>query len=459
VRRVDRSTMPVPGPPGAYVFPRIARRTLANGLELRAVSHRSVPVVALVLLVPGGSSADEGGHMGLTSLTADLLDEGSRGQSALEVSDRIARIGGDLDVEVNHDATVISLVTLDRFLDTGLDLLHEVSTAPNLAESDFARVRQLRLERLRQLKDHPGALADRAFAEVLYGAHPYGRPGYGTAASLTAVTAEDVRAFHARMYQPAGATLVIAGDRPVEALLDAGEAIFGRWANDFAQTALPRDLGRAEPPPAPTVRLGFISKPGAAQSELRLGHVSTSRETPDYHALLLLNAVLGGQFVSRLNMNLRESKGYTYGVRTGFDLRRGKGPFILQTSVGSSVTVPALREALMELRDIREARPITADELALAQSSVALGYPRGFETVQQLARSAAQLALHDLPDSYFEEFVPRLQAVTLDEVHAAARHHLDPARLAAVVAGDIEAIGAGLDQLGLGEPAMVTPPL
>jgi predicted Zn-dependent peptidase len=201
-----------------------------------------------------------------------------------------------------------------------------------------------------------------------------------------------------------------------------------------------------------------VPRPGAAQSELRLGHVATSRRTPDYHALVLLNTVLGGQFVSRLNMNLREDKGYTYGVRTGFDLRRGDGPFVLQTSVGTEVTVPALGEAFTELREIRDGRPVTADELALAKSSVALGYPRGFETVQQIARSVAQLALHDLPDSYFEEFVPRIEAVTLEEVAAAAQRYLDPDRMATVIVGDQERVSETLSVLGLG-PAQTVAPL
>jgi predicted Zn-dependent peptidase len=214
--------------------------------------------------------------------------------------------------------------------------------------------------------------------------------------------------------------------------------------------------GSQQTPRTPAVRLGVVQRAGAAQWSCAWA-VAASRATPDYHALVLLNTVLGGQFVSRLNMNLREDKGYTYGVRTGFDLRRGEGPFVLQTSVGTDVTVPALVEALREIQEIRGSRPVTADELALAQSSVALGYPRGFETVQQVARSAAQLALHDLPDSYFEEFVPRLEAVTLDDIAAAAVRYLDPARMATVVVGDIEKVGATLGGLGLGSVPVVPP--
>ncbi|HVG84258.1 MAG TPA: pitrilysin family protein [Vicinamibacterales bacterium] len=457
--RVDRTKMPVPGAPRPFAFPTIARATLGNGLQVRVISHTSVPVAATVLLVPGGSSADAPDQAGLASLTADLMDEGSRGHSALEISDRIARMGGDLDLEVSHDATVISLATLDRFLDLGLALVHEICTTPNLAEPDFLRVRQLRLERLRQLRDHPAALADRAFAQLLYQSHPYAQPGHGTAASLGGLTPADVRQYHAAMFQPDGATLVVAGNQPAAVLLEKATAAFEGWLADPSLPMIARDRGRLDPPRAPSARLAIVPRPGAAQSELRLGHVSTSRRTPDYHALVLLNTVLGGQFVSRLNMNLREDKGYTYGVRTGFDLRRGDGPFVLQTSVGTEVTVPALGEAFNELRAIRNGRPVTSDELALAKSSVALGYPRGFETVQQIARSVAQLALHDLLDSYFEEFVPRLEAVTLDEVAAAAQRYLDPERMTAVIVGDHDRVGETLDVLGLGPAQTVAPPI
>ncbi|MDH4064907.1 MAG: insulinase family protein, partial [Acidobacteriota bacterium] len=455
--RADRTRLPVPGPPRAFQFPRIARRRLANGLEMRAVAHRSVPVAAMVLLVPGGSSADAAERTGLASITADLLDEGSRGQSALEVADRIARIGGDFDIEVTSDATVLSLATLDRFFEVGLSLVHEMATAPNLAAADFERVRQLRLERLRQLRNLPTAIADRAFAQVLYQTHPYAQPGFGTAASLDVITLDDVRAFHARMFQPEGVTLVLTGDRDPEDLLALGEAAFGGWQAAHGPAVDLRDRGRQLTPALPGARLAVIDRPGSAQSELRIGSIAARRATPDYHAIVLLNAVLGGQFVSRLNMNLREGKGYTYGVRTGFDLRRGPGPFVVQTSVGTDVTAPAIAEALGELRAIRGERPVTADELALARSSVALGYPRGFEVSQQVARAVSQLALHDLPDSYFEEFVPRLQAVTLDEVAAAAGTYLDPDRMATVVVGDLSRVGVALSTLGLGDPVVVPP--
>jgi predicted Zn-dependent peptidase len=207
----------------------------------------------------------------------------------------------------------------------------------------------------------------------------------------------------------------------------------------------------------PLARLGVVGREGAAQSELRIGQTCTTRATPDYHALLVLNTILGGQFVSRLNLNLREQKGYTYGVRTVFDLRRGVGPFVMQTSVATDVTSAAITEALAEFRDIAGARPPTGDELALACASVTRGYPRGFETATQVVRSVAQLALHGLPDSYFDEFIPRVNAIAVEGVARVAREYLDTARMSVVIVGDVDKIGPTLETLGLGRTAILSP--
>lgn len=455
--RVDRTRLPVPEPVGVFRFPHIARRALANGVEIRAVSHRAVPVVSAVLLMPGGASADPAGRPGLAALTADLLDEGSGGRGALEVADAIARVGGDLDVDVGPDHTMVALAALGRFLEPGLAILAELATAPTLAEADFERVRKLRIERLRQLRDHAPAVAERAFARLLYGTHPYAHVGLGTEASLSAVTLDELHAFHAALYTPAGATVVIVGDHPEQVLLDAAAAAFGAWTASAGSGQLDARGGMATPPRQPTARLAIVPRPGSAQSELRIGQVCAARSTPDYHTLVVLNTVLGGQFVSRVNLNLREDKGYTYGARTGFDLRRGLGPFVFQTSVQTEVTAEAIVEAQREIRDIRGERPPTDAELETARAAVTLGFPRGFETAQQVSRSVAQLALHGLPDTYFEEFVPTVNAVTTEDLARAAVTHLDPARMVTLVVGDREKVGDSLASLGMGEPVLVEP--
>jgi predicted Zn-dependent peptidase len=457
VSRVDRSRLPVPAGDPPFRFPRIARRTLANGLDLRAVSHQSVPVASIVLLVPGGSSVDPPDAHGLVSLTAGLLDEGSRGQSALDIADRVARIGGDLDLDVGTDAVVIGLTTLDRFLGTGLELLREIVTEPNLANDDFNRLRNLRLERLRQLKDHAGAMAERAFARVVYGDHPYGHLTHGSEAPLTAMTVEQIRHMHAALFAPQGSTLIVVGERPEDELLDAAAGAFDAWHASVSPLDIDRFAALAPPPERPSTPFAVVARAGAAQSELRIGHACAARSTPDYPAILLLNTILGGDFVSRLNSNLREHKGYTYGVRTGFSLRRGIGPFAMQTSVGTDVTAPALEQAWLEIRDIATTRPATADEVARAFASVSKGYPRGFETGGQIARSVAQLALHGLPDTYFEEFVPRLATVTAEDITRAAQRYLDPTRMTTVIVGDVDKIAESLRQTGFGAFEVLPP--
>ncbi len=451
--RVDRSTLPATGPARAFRLPRIEKRTLANGLEIRALEHRAVPVVSMVVILPGGSSADPAGRPGLAALTADLIDEGSGGRDALEVADRLARLGADLDIDVTVDATVISITTLARCLGPALEMLAEIITAPTITGEDFARVRNLRLDRLRQMRDHAPAVAERAFARLLYRDHPYGHLSLGTEASLEATTADEVRAFHQGTYVPAGATLVIAGDAGAGDLLDAGAGIFGGW--EARVSTADRAAALAPPSLVPAERLAVVPRPGAAQSELRIGHVCASRDTPDYHALLLLNTILGGQFVSRINLNLREDKGYTYGARTGIDLRRGLGPFVLQASVQTEVTAAAITEAIREIEVVRGARPVTGPERDLAVASLTLGYPRGFETAQQVARSVAQLALHRLPDSYFEDFVPAVSQVSVSEITRVAQDYLNPSRLVTLVVGDHAVIAESLSTLDLGAPAVL----
>lgn len=455
--RVDRSRLPEPGPDRPFHFPRVAKRRLSNGLELRAVRHRDAPVANVTALVPGGASADPDHRPGLVSLTTDLLAEGCRGQSALEFADRISLIGGDLDLDVNHDAMVVSLTALHRFLETDLELVRDIVIEPNLAAEDFERVRALRLDRLRQISVHAPAIADRALARVVYGEHPYGHAILGTRMSLTSAALEDVRALHAAAFVPEHSTAVIVADVDEGALLDLGERTFGAWRGPAGGAAsVDREAGLRPSPPGPAVRVGVVPRAGAAQSELRIGLVSAARATPDYYALVLLNAVLGGQFVSRINMRLRQEKGYTYGVRTAFDFRRGRGPFVLQTAVATDATASAVADALSELAGVAAARPVTADELALARASLAKGYPRGFETAAQVGRSVAHLALHDLPDSTFEDFIPRLDAVSVDEVTAVACKYLDRSRMAVVIVGDWDRISGLPSGLGDGQPVEIT---
>lgn len=446
--RADRSALPRPGPNPAFRFPSISRDALPNGLRLWAVPDGRLPIVSLLLLIEAGSAADPEDAYGLASITGDMVDEGSGARSALEMHDALARIGAQFETEVGSDATVLSVTVLSRHLEPALILLGDMVVRPRLAEVDFARVRQLRMHRLRQLRDQPAASADRAFLEWIYGDHPYGHLAVGSEASLERMTVERVAAFHDLAYRARRATLIAAGDVMPDALAAAAARAFGEWRDEAARIA-PERLG---PPANGAHGLAILPRQGAAQSELRIGHVGASRATPDYYALLALNMTLGGQFISRVNLNLRQHKGYTYGARTSFEFRRGPGPFLLQTAVQTNVTADAVREALREIEGIRGSRPVTEQELEVAQAALTRSHARNFETAEQIARAALQLALHNLDDDYFDGFVDRVNSITTSEVLDAAERHLDPARLATVIVGDAEAIGGPLRAAGFGEP-------
>jgi zinc protease len=433
------------GPEPAFTFPEIRRRVLGNGLRVWTVEHSGVPVVNMLLLLPAGAADDPAPLPGLAAITGDMLDEGCGDMSALELHEALGRIGAALDTEVGSDATVLGITTLERFAPRGMDLLAQIATRPRFEPREFDRVRALRLNRLTQLRDVPSAVAERAFIQRLYGHHPYGHLSIGTEASLASVTVDDAAKFHARHYDPRFCTLILSGTGTHDALAALAESAFGGWKADPD-----RALGGRSPqvPAVPSDRLVLVHRQGAAQSELRIGHVSVTRSTPDYHKLLTLNMILGGQFVSRINMKLREEKGYTYGARTSFDLRRGPGVFVLQASVQSEATVDALGESMEQLRAIRGERPVTHDELLLGRAALTRGYPRNFETGEQIARGAAQLSLYGLPDDYFSRFVPSVLALREEDLTQAASDYIRPDRLLTVIVGDRDKIGPSLETLG-----------
>jgi predicted Zn-dependent peptidase len=451
---VDRARLPALGPDPSLRFPEIRRRTLSNGLRVWTVEHHAVPLVSFLVLVPVGAAADPLERPGLAAITSDMLDEGCGDLDAMALHEALGRIGGHLDSEIGSDATILALSGLARFADRASALIADMVVRPRFDAPDFQRVRELRLNRLIQLRDLAPALADRAFTRLLYRDHPYGHTPLGTEESLQSVTLAEVRAFHGGRFVPSQTTVIAAGDATHDALAASVEAAFGGWS--APSTGEPPDPAQWPLPEPPEDRIAIVNRPAAAQSELRIGHIGVPRRTPDYHALLVLNIVLGGQFVSRINMNLREDKGYTYGARTSFDFRRGAGPFAFSASVQSDVTIEAVIEALNELQAIRGDRPVTATELQTGRAALTRGYPRSFETAEQISRGAAQLALYDLPDDYFSTFVPKVLAVNEAAVTNAAEQYIDPARLVTVIVGDREKIAPGIARLNMGVPAELT---
>ncbi len=452
---VDRTRLPAIGPDPELQFPRAEKRHLANGLRLWSVERRDLPVVCLLLMWPVGVAADPDTQPGLAAFTADLLDEGSGNRTGFQLHEELARLGAELDIEVTPDAIYITLTTLEHHLDAGLSLLADLVTDPRFDEADVARVRALRLGRLRQLRDIPGAVADRTLTARLYGSHPYGHTALGTEQSLSTISTDDLRGFHRNYLLRIPPLLIAVGDIHQSTL---AERVTRAWTDRHAWTMAPAvaepDRGLSVPQTSGW-RLAVIDRPGAAQSELRVARVALPRATPDYYTLNVLNVILGGSFVSRINLNLRAEKGYTYGARSSFEFRRLPGPFTVQASVQTNATVESVSEILREIREIQGPRPATAGELSRAHAALVRGYPRGFETVQQIADAWSQVALFELPDDAFERFMPSIRAVTGADVSAAARRHLPPGDFHIVVVGDADRIRLGLSRLGLGEPMEV----
>jgi predicted Zn-dependent peptidase len=451
MNKADRSKLPEVGPDPVLQFPPIEKAKLSNGLNVWTIEHRDVPLVVFVMVLPAGAAADPDDRPGLAALVGDMLDEGCGSRSAMDLHDILARLGAQLETEVGADATVVTLSVLAQNMSRGASLLAEMLREPRFEQKEFDRVRDLRLNRLLQLRDLAPAVADRAFTQLLYRNHPYGHLAIGTEGSLRGMMLREVVTFYRRAYSPERMTLIAVGDASHAQLLQASTEGFQAWSPASEEgAAAPVDAAHVDPPRHTQERLAVVHRPSAAQSELRIGQVAAERRTTDYHALVVLNMILGGQFVSRINMNLREEKGYTYGARTAFDFRRGRGPFLLQVGVQTDVTADALREALSELSAIRGDRPATDAELNMAKAALTRGYPRNFETADQIARAAGQLALYELPDDYFSQFTPRVNGVDVAAITRVAQAYLDPARMLTVVVGDRDKITAPLAALNLG---------
>ncbi len=442
---LDRSRVPEVGAPPALELPEIQDYALDNGLRVVLVERHALPLVSLQLQFKGGASAHPASRAGLASLTADMIDEGTASRSALEIADAVDLLGATLTSTAGYDASQVRLGVLRSRLPEALAILAEVVTRPSFPESELDRVRRERLARVVQRSDLPAALADDAFADVLYGAgHPYGAPLLGTKESLEALARDEVVAFHEARYAPGQGTLVVAGDVTRETLDSLLADAFAGWS------------GRGEDPaPLPTAASGsrrtihIVDKPGAAQSEVRVGRVSVARDTDAYYPLTVLNTVLGGSFTSRLNMKLREEKGYTYGAGSFLDLRRAPGPFLATSAVATPVTDSAVVEFVREIARMAE-EPVPEDELTRAWNYLALRLPQRFESLDDVVQRLAELALYDIPLDFYQGYVDGVRAVDAQEIVRAARSLLDPGRMAIVVVGDRATIEEPLRELGLG---------
>jgi zinc protease len=448
----DRSAPPAIGPPPDLDLPAIVERRLSNGLPVWVVSMHEVPVVQVSVVLRIGSSEDPPARFGLASLTAAMLDEGAGTRDALEIADAIEYLGASLVTGSSYDASTIRLGVPVARLAQALPVMADVVQRPTFPEAELERLRRERLTRLLQARDDPGSIASAGFPRVLYGSeHRYGTGEIGTAATIERLTADDLRAFYRERYRPERAVVLVVGDITADAALALLEPAFGGWSDAGAAPARATLPAAAQPVAR---RVYLVDRPGAAQSEIRIGGIGAARASEDFFAIQVLNTVLGGSFTSRLNQNLREKHGYAYGAGSAFALRRFPGPFVASAAVQTDRTAEALTEFFRELDAIRQRVP--PDELEKARNYLALGMPADFETTGQLIARLQELAVFELPRDYFDEYVDRLQAVTAADVERVARRYIRPDRFVVVVVGDRATIEPRIRALELGPLAVLS---
>lgn len=447
-----RSTPPRPAEVRPSHFPEVRRATLANGLEVVVAETHRFPLVSLELVMNAGGTAEGAENAGLATLAANLLESGAGERGADEIAERAEGLGISLDTTAGWDVTQSGFTALSARLEEGMELLSDLVRRPTFPESEIERLREERLGTLAHRRVDPSALASEVFSRYTFAEDThFARPLSGTEATVRGIGREQVAAFHAARYAPAGSSLVAAGDVSVDRMVALAERFFGDWKGESIPVAVPPVRPRSERP-----LVVVAHRPGAVQSEIRVGHVGVERGAPDYIHLLVMNTILGGSFSSRLNMNLRERRGYTYGATSSWAARRQRGAFYASAAVQTEVTAHSVEEILREIQGMREAE-VTADELRDARDYLAGIFPLTIETTSGVATRLAGMVTYGLPSDYYQGHRERILAVTAGDVLEAARRRLHPDRVVVVVAGDAEQVKGPLEALGLGEVEVVDP--
>jgi zinc protease len=443
---------PSPGAPRDYHFPRFMRFQLSNGLTVLNAHLPGRALLAVQLLLPGGGWTEPPEQGGVTVLTARAMPEGTLRRDANEFIEAGERLGAEIHAEATWEALTAAMEVPRSHFAAALELLAEMVFEPAFADEEVERLRDERMNDLLQAWSDPRRRAERVFPETIFGhASPYSRPLAGVQSTVRGLNRSAVTARHAALLDPATATLVVAGDLAGQLLGQIAEEHLGKRA--VAGPANAASPASRDSVPA-AARVVLVDKPGAPQSEIRIGHVGVSRKTPDFHAIAVLNAILGGTFNSRLNRILREEKGYTYGISSSFDMRRQPGPFVVRTAVETAVTLPAINEILRIVREFGQS-DVESDEIDIARDYLVGVFPLRFEAASQVAGALGGLVALDLPDDELDRYRPGVAAVTAADVRATANRNIRPDELAVVVVGDAASVEPEVRAAGLGELTVV----
>ena len=438
-----RNTMPVSGPQPALHAPIPTKHVLANGLTVYSVSKMGLPLVNVALIVRSGSAQDPTALPGLAGFVGEMLKTGTDSTKAEAIADAVESRGTSIEVDVDEDAITVGSTMLKDNFEPVFDVLADIAQHASFNSEEIKRVRSLREAGLKQAQDNPQQAAAQVFRRVVYGEHAYAHMPAGTLNTVKQVARKDLQTYFKRHFRPANAAVVVVGDLSNEDALAAVEKRLGSWKGETA--AAPALGAPLEQKPEVTL----VPRADAPQSQLMIGELGISRTDPDYFNMVICNAILGGLFNSRINMNLREDKGYTYGARSIFDFMRERGPFFVATGVRTNVTDLAIKEILKEIDTIRVS-DVTAEELQNAKSRYSLSLPGYFQTVDGIASMMSTIYMFDLPLDYYQKVPERINAVTVADVRRVAEQHLQPEKLSIVVLGDKNKISTGLTNLQRG---------
>jgi predicted Zn-dependent peptidase len=442
-QEVDRTKPPKLPEARALKIPEIQKFLLSNGLKVVLIEKHEVPLVQINLSINVGSVNDQADKVGLANLTLDMMDEGASGKSSLELADAIDFLGARISTGAGMHSSSISLSTPLSKFDEALKIMSDIVLRPDFPQKELDRKKKDRLTSLLQMYDQPTAIASAAFNGILFGKeHPYGR--MTNESIIKSFSSDDLKNFYKKYFVANNATIIAVGDVKANDLKKKLEAVFGKWKKGEIKAEKIKEASQV----ANRV-VYLIDKPAAAQSVISIGRIGTERLTADFNSLIVMNTILGGSFTSRLNNNLREIHGYTYGANSRFIFRPIPGSFIASSSVQTEVTDKALFEFFNELNAIRE--PIPEDELARGKNLVALSYPGSFQTVAEIAGQLDEMIQYNLQENYFSTYMDKILSVKNNDVNAVAKKYIVPEQMIVVVVGDRIKVEEGIKKLNLGE--------
>jgi zinc protease len=436
--------LPKGGPDPKFSLPAVDKSKLSNGLNVWVVQQHELPIVSMNLVLNAGGERDASDHPGAASITASMLTQGTDKYSAVQLANETQAIGSQINAGAGWDTSNVTMTTLTKNFDKALDIFADVVMHPSFPENEFQSLKRRAMANFLQRKSNATAVAGVVYDKVLYGDQAYGRQLIGDEKSVKAMGRGDLENFYQANYVPNNATLIVVGDVSPADVRARLEKAFASWKpGDVKPFTLSPQTMAAKP------AIYLVDMPGAAQSSVNIGLAGLDRNNPDYYAVQVMNSILGGGASGRLFMNIREDKGYTYGAYSRFTYRRGAGPFTAYGEIQTGSTKEAVQEFLNEINGIRGRRPVSQAELEANKQALIRRFPSAFETVGGISGQLGTLVTYGLPDNYFNDYISKINAVTLDDVNRVANKYLDPSKMAIVIVGDRKVIEPGLVQLGL----------